>query len=444
MCRLSILTKAREENIMKESKRDLLGRLFSLYKVIKRTRFLEISLRQRSLPTMKRVFNFMILAHKIELIPTKEQVVYFLKASGTSRFVYNWCLQEWNKQYSEGKKPSAYNLKKEFNAIKYENYPWLKEIHRDAHSKPFEDVNSAFQKFFKKTSRYPQFKKRTHGRSFYVSNDKFSVDRFTVKLPKIGVIKIAEELRFSGKITSAVVSQDTDRWFISISVDIPDYHKSRTSNEIVGIDLGIHSALTLSTGEKFSAPKPLKRYLKKLQRLSRQHSRKQKGSENKKKSALRLARLHRKIKCIRSDFIHKIITQVCSKSHIIVLEDLAVRNMVKNHKLARSLIDVSFGEIKRQFVYKAKIYGNRLIFADRFFPSSKACSNCGNVKDTLLLSEREYCCEECGYVQDRDINASLNLRTLGLRGSYDCGERSSGMRTESCETTLCEAVTFKL
>lgn len=383
----------------------------------------------------------MIMAHRIELIPTESQKAYFMQASGTSRFTYNWALAEWQKQYKEGKKPSSYQLKKEFNSIKYQEFPWLKGIHRDAHSKPFEDVNSAFQKFFKKQARYPQFKKRTHGRSFYISNDKFSITEFFVKLPKIGNIKTTEKLRFLGKITSAVVSQEADRWFISISVDVPDYHRKRQSDGISGIDLGINSALTLSTGEKFYAPKPLKKYLKKLQRLSRSHSRKQKGSENRKKSALKLARLHRRIKNTRSDFIHKITSSICNKNHIIVLEDLAVKNMIKNHSLSRALMDVSFGEIKRQFLYKSKIYGNRIVFANRFFPSSKTCSNCGNIKSGLLLSERNYYCKECGYAQDRDINAALNLSTLGLRGSQACGEGSSGVGTCLHETTLVETGT---
>jgi putative transposase len=359
----------------------------------------------------------MILSHKIELIPNEEQKKYFLKAAGTSRFVYNWALAEWNRQYKNGEKPNYYKLKKEFNAIKYQEFPWLKEIHKDAHAKPFEDIKNAFQKFFKKVAKYPKFKKKSHGRSFYISNDKFLIDGFIIKLPKIGKIKLTEKLRFNGKIMCGTVSQDVDRWFISISVDMDNYNKNRKYNNIVGIDLGINSALTLSTGEKILSPKPFKKYLKKIKKLSIKHSKKQKMGKNRKKIKIKLAKLYRKIRKIRTDFIHKTVTRICRENQTIIIENLNIKKMIKNHKFAASILDIGFYEIRRQFEYKSKIYGNKLIIADKFFPSSKTCSRCGNIKDHLELSIRIYCCDECKNKIDRDINAAINLRTLGLRGS---------------------------
>jgi len=364
----------------------------------------------------------MILAHKIQLDPTVKQKIYFNQACGTARFVWNWALEEWNKQYKSGKKPNANSLKKKFNVLKYKEYPWIKDIHRDAHSQPFANLQKAFNGFFKKKSKYPKFKKKGKRDSFYVANDKFRINDKEIRLPKIGWVRLTEALRFEGKVTSAVVSRKADKWYVSVMVDVGDYVKPRNKNGIIGIDLGLINFATLSTGEKIKAPKPLKRNLKRLQKLSKNHSRKQKGSKNRNKSAMKLARLHAKISNIRIDFIHKLTTRLCNENQVIVIEGLAVSNMIKNHRLSRAINDVGWYEFRRQLAYKSLIYETNLIVANRFMPSSKICSNCGIVKKTLFLSERVYKCDKCGVEIDRDINAAKNLHTLGLREIQACGE----------------------
>ena len=230
---------------------------------------------------------------------------------------------------------------------------------------------------------------------------------------------------------SATVSRIADRWFISIQVDVGDYQKTRTDSNTIGIDLGIKSTVTLSTGEIFDSPKALRSHLKQLRRLSRTHSRKQKGSQNRKKSAARLAKLYWRIKCQRHDWLHKLTTRLCCENQAVVVELLAVKNMMANHKLARAISDEGWYEFRRQLVYKSSIYGTEVIVAPRFFPSSKTCSSCGHVKAKLSLAERTYTCCKCGIEIDRDLNAARNLCTLGLRGTNACGHRVRPARAEA-------------
>jgi len=363
----------------------------------------------------------MILSHRIELDTTFSQRRYFAQAAGCARFVWNHALAEWNRQYESGEKPSGMNLKKQFNATKYELFPWMKDIHRDSHSQPFANLDKAFRFFFKGISKRPAFKKKGKCRdSFYVANDVFSVDGFRVRLPRIGWVRLTESLRFTGKIMGAVVSRTADRWFISIQVDVGDYSKPRCGNDVVGVDLGIKVAATMSTGEQLEGPKPLKSALKKLSHINRELSRRVKGSSNHKKTKLKLSKIHFRVSNIRKDWIHKLTSRLCHENQVVAIESLNVAGMVKNRRLARSVSDMGFGEFGRQMSYKSPIYGSQLVVADRWFPSSKKCSRCGHIKDKLTLSDRVYRCELCGLVIDRDYNSALNLRTLGLR-AYACG-----------------------
>jgi len=232
----------------------------------------------------------MQLTHKIALCPTPEQADYFVRACGTARRVWNWALAEWNKQYEAGQRPNAMALKKQFNAIKYSDpqwldesgQPWLKTIHRDAHAQPFAHLAKAWGRFFAdikagRPGHEPQFKKKGRCRdSFYVANDKFSISGKTIRLPKIGDVLTTEELRFSGKILGATVSRTANRWFVAVQVEVSDaqFYRRRAAHEINGIDLGIKSAATLSSGEAFDAPKPLKAALRRLKIRSRRVSRK--------------------------------------------------------------------------------------------------------------------------------------------------------------------------
>ncbi|MBU0550587.1 transposase [Myxococcota bacterium] len=383
----------------------------------------------------------MQLTHKIALYPTPEQANYFARACGTARKVWNWALNEWNRQYAAGQRPSAMALKKQFNAIKYNLFPWLKDIHRDAHAQPFAHLGKAWSRFFadvkaNKRAHAPRFKKK--GRcpdSFYVANDKFSVTAKNVRLPKIGDVSMAEALRFDGNLLSATVSRTANRWFIAIQVEVSDaeFYRTRKASGITGVDLGIKFAATLSTGEAIEAPKPLKAALRRLRVRGRRLSRKIEAakaaagfapksrlpkdvklsvSNNHRKSTATLARLHARIARVRADFTHKLTTRLCRENQAVVIEDLHVKGMLANKRLARALSDIGFGMFRTQIEYKAKRFGTRLVIANRWYPSSRLCSVCHWKYETLRLNDREWTCPQCGTHHDRDHNAALNLERL--------------------------------
>jgi putative transposase len=355
----------------------------------------------------------MILAHEIRLDPTVKQRHYFARACGTARFAYNWALAEWNRQYQEGKKPKGSDLKQQFNAIREEQYPWTYDVHRDCTAQPFANLQTGFTRFFKKTSKHPKFKKKGQHDSFYVANDKLSLTCTHVRIPVLGWVRTQEPLRFKGKIQSATVKRVADAWFIVVTVDVGEATKERTGTEIVGVDLGIATTATLSTGEQVQGPKSLRRAQAQLRRKSRQHSRRQRGSRNSRKAKNKLARLHRRVAWQRKDFLHKLSSRLCRENQTVVIEDLNVKGMVQNHCLAKAISDEGWGELRRQLGYKATLYASTVVVADRWFPSSKRCSNCGHVVDHLDLSVRTFICPACGFVCDRDHNAALNLKQLG-------------------------------
>jgi len=391
----------------------------------------------------------MQLTHTIALCPTPAQVDYFKRACGTARRVWNWALNEWKKQYAAGGKPNAMALKKQFNAIKYTDpqwldkngRPWLRDIHRDAHAQPFAHLAKAWERFFTdlkagKKAHEPRFKKKGRCRdSFYVANDKFRLDGKTIRLPKIGDVAMTEELRFTGTILGATVSRTADRWFVAIQVEVPDAqcYRHRTAHEVNGIDLGVKAVATVSNGEVIDAPKPLNAALRRLRIRSRRLSRKleaakkaagfghhtclPKGtrlpvSNNRQKSAATLARLHARIANIRADFVHKLTTRLCRENQALVIEDVNVKGMLANEKLARAISDVGFGMFRSQLEYKARRYRTRLVIADRWYPSSQLCSACGWKNEALTLQDREWVCAKCGTHHDRDLNAALNLKRL--------------------------------
>jgi putative transposase len=274
-----------------------------------------------------------------------------------------------------------------------------------------------------------------------VANDKFETVGLKIRLPRVGWVKMREGLRFEGKILSAVVLRTAHRWFVSIQVEIPDQLTTGENQVVVGVDLGIKHLATLSTGEKFEAPKPLAHAMERLQRLSRQFSRKKKGSKNRGKARERLARLHYRVFCVRNDALHKLTTTLVQRFGTVVIEDLNVRGMVKNRCLSRAISDVGFGEFRRQLTYKAASAGTRVVIANRWYPSSKACSACGFVIDILPLSIREWICPACGCVHDRDVNAAINLKQLGVASPEvtPVDEEGSGANAYSRETIFGEA-----
>ena len=389
----------------------------------------------------------MLLAHRIRLDPTPVQRDYFARAAGTARRVWNWALAEWQRQIAAGQRPGAMALKRQFNAIKYthpdwldaDGQPWLRSIHRDAHSQPFANLAKAWSAYFAALRAHrpayrPVFKKKGRCRdSFYVANDKLRLDGKRVVLPKVGPVPLRESLRWPGKIMGASVSREADHWFLALQVEVPEQvaRLRRSGDGVTGVDLGVSAAATLSSGEKMAAPRPLKTALRRLRIRSRRQSRKvnaakrsagisgpiPKGirltvSANRNKGARTLARLHARIARVRKDFMHKLTTRLCRENQTVVIEDLDVSGMLANARLARAIADVGFYEFRRQLQYKAKRYGTTLVLADRWYPSSKLCSRCGIRYGGLMLGERIWICDHCGAQHDRDVNAAINLQRL--------------------------------
>lgn len=390
----------------------------------------------------------MHLAHKIRLRPTKRQEQYFQKACGITRFAYNWGLEEWKRVYEGGEKPTVLKINAKFTKIKKYQFPWILEVTKCAPERAFINLGYAFACFFTRVKSgklekgYPKFHKKGIRDSFYMANNVFRLKDRAIYVPKLGWVKMREALRFSGKILSATISRIADKWFVSVTVEIPNPPKTCESQEVVGVDLGIKTLATLSNGQQFFAPKPLKKYLKKLKRMSRWLSRKQKGSKNRAKARMELARLYYKISCIREDFLHKLTSLLTKQFGTIVIEDLNVFGMMKNRHLSRAISDLGWGDLRRQLEYKTGLYGSKIKVVDRFFPSSKTCSECGCIKDNLKLSDRIYKCEHCGFEIDRDLNAAINLKsTVGYTESHVCGQKSAGQNSGSSETFLDEAGT---
>lgn len=378
----------------------------------------------------------MLTAHLIALDPNNFQETYFSKACGVARFAYNWALAEWQKQFEEHKKnpekqkPTEGALRRLLNSIKREQFPWMLEVTKNAPQMAIIQLGKAFKNFFSGHAKYPKFRKKGQRDRFTLTNDQFKVDGFYLHVPNLGKVRMQELLRFTGKILSATICRIADQWFVSIAMETSDPPKPKKNplhQSVVGVDVGLSAMATLSTGEKIVGPKPHKTLLTRLRQLSKAVSRKVKGSNNREKAKIKLARLHARISNIRLDAVHKFTTELVTRFDTICIEDLNVVGMAKNRRLARSIADMSFYEIRRQLEYKAERNGNTLIKADRFFPSSKRCSHCGYVLTDLVLSIRRWDCPICGSAHDRDINAANNLALYAVSSTVKaCGGSSSG------------------
>ena len=381
----------------------------------------------------------MILAHRIQLDPNNKQRTYLAKASGVARFAYNWALAEWKNLHEAGEKTSEGLLRKKLNAIKRELFPWMLEVTKCAPQLAIKDLGKAFNNFFAKRAEFPKFKKKGQHDSFGISNDQFRIIGKTIRIPNLGYVRMTEKLRFSGKIMGAIISRTADRWFVSIHVEMPNPEPIHNSeSQAVGVDLGIKELATLSDGRKITGAKPHKALLSRLRRYNKSLSRKQgakkgeKKSNNFRKTQKKLSRLHARIANIRNDGTHKLTAMLVKNYGTIGIEDLNVSGMAKNNKLARAVLDMSFFELRRQLEYKAKITGSIVVVADRFYPSSKNCSNCGKKNDDLNLSTREWECPACCYHHDRDINAAINLKNYAVSYTVSaCGELVSSRLYEA-------------
>ena len=354
------------------------------------------------------------LAHTIRLYPNKAQETFFKKACGCARVAYNYGLAKYREQLASGLKPKVFDIKKQFNQDKKTLSPWMSETNKDANQRPFANLQTAFTRFFKKTSKFPRFKKKGIEDSFYISNDKFAIDNSRFRIPKLGWVNGAEKLRFTGKVMSATIKRKASYWFVVVSVQTEKTFMTCDNQDVIGVDLGIKTLATLSNGLQFKALNPLRKKLAKLVFLQRRLSSKVKGSASRRKQIIRVSKLYYQIACIRKDGLDKLTNYLCRSFKTICIEDLNVRGMLKNHKLARAISDMGFGEFRRQLEYKSKLYGNEVILVNRFYPSSKTCSFCGWKKDNLTLSDRDFVCDNCGQVIDRDLNAAINIKNYGL------------------------------
>jgi putative transposase len=367
----------------------------------------------------------MIRAHKIRLHPTDEQEVYFRKAAGTKRFVYNWALDRWKWAKQQG--TAEYGMmaaKNDFNAIKKKEFAWVYDVAKDVAEGAFRDVATALKNYFDSKSGkrkgakigFPKYKSRKNSKqSFRLNNDKFYVEGHNIYIPKLGLVNMAQQLRFVGKIMGAVVSKVADWWFISIQVEMNKPFPKPFAQASVGVDVGIKTMAVLSNGQRLENQKPLRNGLNRLKKLNRSLARRIKGSNRWWKAKRKLARFYYRIECKRKDAQHKASHLIASTYAFIGLEDLHVKGMVKNRRLSLSLSDVGLGELIHQIEYKSEWFGGKVVKVGRFFASSKTCGACGQIYKELALSERTWTCTACGVIHDRDWNASQNILQEALR-----------------------------
>ena len=349
--------------------------------------------------------------YKFRLYPTPEQESYLAKCFGCSRFVYNHFLRITTDAYAESKQQLRYGDTAKLLTLlkKDEQFSWLTEVNSQSLQQTLKDLESAFVRFFKKLGGFPVFKKKRNRQSFRVPQHWSITHNGMLKLPKMQPIKMVQHRELEGKPTSVTVSKTaTGKYYASILVDYPTKEAPLNGGKI-GADLGLKDFLITSEGKKYPNPKFYKRALKRLKRLQRSLSRKAKGSSNRNKQRKLVAKVHEKVANQRLDMQHKLSLQLTCDNQVVAVEDLHIKGMVKNHKLAQAISDASWGQFLIMLEYKGKLYGCEIRKLDRFFPSSKRCSQCGYIQENLTLDIREWTCPECGIDHDRDINASTNI-----------------------------------
>lgn len=359
-------------------------------------------------------------ALRFRFYPTPEQENLLRRTLGCVRLVYNKALAARTEGWYEKKERISY---KQTSSMltgwkKLEELDFLNDVSSVPLQQGLRHLQTAFTNFFAGRAKYPNFKKKRNGGSA-----EFTKSAFKFKNGQVYLAKCFEPLpiRWSRQLPSCcepstitIKLDPSGRWFVSLRIDDPTACKLKPTKKTIGIDLGISSLFTTSDGQKVANPKHFNKLYKKLRLAQKSLSRKVKGSKNREKTRVKVARIQARIADTRRDHTHKLTTQLVRENQTIVVEDLAVKNMVKNHKLARAISDANWGEFVRQLTYKAEWYGRELIKIDRWFPSSKRCSSCGHIVEKMPLNIREWDCPKCGTHHDRDINASINILAAGL------------------------------
>ena len=372
-------------------------------------------------------------AYRYELDPNNIQRSSLAQHAGVARFAYNWGLEKRIKQYKnyqgDDRFTDAMKQHKLLSSLKKTEFSWMYETSKCAPQEALRDLQQAFKNFYRGMKKgqkigFPRFKRRGVRDSFRL----YGTIRFherAIQLPRVGKIRVKEKRKsyYSGRILSATVRRRANRWFVSVTVEEDILNPQPVIGAQVGVDLGVKTLATLSDGTTFANPRALERRMRKLRKLSKSLSRKKKGSKNREKARLRLAKMYLKVFNVRQDTLHKVTTYLTKSHSKVVIEDLLVSGMMKNRRLAHAIADVGFYEFRRQLEYKCQWYGSELVIVSRTFPSSKMCSRCGHRKKELSLSERVYECEQCGLEIDRDLNAALNLVAVSLPETENaCGE----------------------
>lgn len=348
-------------------------------------------------------------AYRFRLYPNQEQKVFLAKCFGCSRFVYNHFLRLTTDVYAESKKSLRYKEWAKLLTHLKKEYEWLKEVNSQSLQQTLKDLETAYVRFFKGLAKFPNFKKRSNQQSFRVPQHFSITEEGQLKLPKMTPIKMVIHREFEGEIKSVTITKTASgKYYVSLVTEL-DIPKAPLNGKKIGLDLGLKDFVITSKPEKFPNPGYFQRSLRHLKIRQRRLSRKVKGSNNREKARIRVAKIHEKVANQRLDYQHKISLQLTCENQAISCEDLNIKGMVKNRKLAQQISDVAWGQFLTLLEYKGELYGCEISRVDRFFPSSKRCSYCGYIKEDLTLKDREWTCPECHTSHDRDVNACQNL-----------------------------------